>query len=71
MSEEKKSTPVPFAYPVTAWAQKRAHPTFIDSKDNFLKNKFTLLLHHAYLHHAYLDNLTRKWQPFPIEILRE
>jgi len=49
MSEEKKSTPVPFAYPVTAWAQKRAHPTFIDSKDNFLKNKFTLLLHHAYL----------------------
>ena len=27
---------------VTAWAQKRAHPTFIDFKHNYLKNKLAL-----------------------------
>ena len=27
---------------VTAWAQKRAHPTCIDFKHNYLKNKLAL-----------------------------
>ena len=28
---------------VTAWAQKRAHPTFVDFKHNYLKNKLALV----------------------------
>jgi hypothetical protein len=27
---------------IAAWAQKRAHPTFIDFKHNYLKNKLAL-----------------------------
>ena len=27
---------------VSAWAQKRAHPTFVDFKHNFFENKFAL-----------------------------
>ena len=27
---------------VTAWAQERAHPTFVDFKHNYLKNKLAL-----------------------------
>ena len=32
---------------VTAWAQKRAHPTFVDFKHNYLKNKLDLLYHQS------------------------
>ncbi len=28
---------------VSAWAQKRAHPTFVDFKHNYLKNKLVLI----------------------------